>query len=459
MQSAVLSPLDVAVQHLQHAPGPPAIGENAFALAGKLLSDQSTIQAGARIIERDLGLTLRLLRMVNSAMFNHAGRTILSVTHASALIGTDMMSQLLETVPRNAIPRPARELVVLSQIAGHFSWVLMARVEPRWTEDAFIAGLFRNMGEVMVALEQPEDYQHILHLSGGTLPGLRAGCRRHLHFDFDELTAMLLNTWSLHGAPDLAARSTPEALLAQGTQSETMMALAAALGHSLTQACFRAEDKDRDSVLRACWPALARIFRVRDVHLPELCDIVFKSVEGLAKATQVSREQLRLKPWVPEAAPEARPAEAPVVAGAIAGGATIESILRSALGHGMDRAAWLPLVESGIGVPWLEGEGWPAGVSSEIDTLFPVRKPPFLLAFSQRRDVWIDCGKDDRYNNTGMVKRLLPAAFFLLPVCEGRTVKGCLYFDWSKRRDQPPETLLATLQALRDFMAANIPLS
>jgi len=100
----------------------------------------------------------RRLRIANSALFNHAERTVLSVLHASALLGTDALSELLETVPRSPIARPVCELVALSQIAGNFAWLLMRRLEPRFSDDAFIAGLLRNLGEVMIAQERPEDY-------------------------------------------------------------------------------------------------------------------------------------------------------------------------------------------------------------------------------------------------------------------------------------------------------------
>jgi hypothetical protein len=172
------SPLVVCVDHLQQTAGPAANNENAVALATKLLT-AGTLQSCARTIQQDFGLTLRLLRIANSAMFNLAGKTVISVTHATALMGTDALSQLVDSVPRHVIPRPVRDLVLLSHLSATIARNLMNRLEPRYAEEAFIAGLFRNIGEICYAQEQPEDYTKILRGSQGHLTGLRASCRTH----------------------------------------------------------------------------------------------------------------------------------------------------------------------------------------------------------------------------------------------------------------------------------------
>lgn len=447
MQDVLRSPLESCIDQMQNAAGPPAIGENAFALSGKLTSDRTTLQACGRIVQRDLGLTLRLLRIANSALFNHAGRTVLNVSHAAALLGTDAMAELLETVPRSSIPSPVRELVVLSQIAGNFAWFLAGRLEPRWCEDAFIAGLLRNLGEVMIAQERPEDYAHILAGSNGTFAGLRAASRSTLHFDFDELTMALLGAWSIRGAPALAAQSTPDALLAQSAVADGAVALAASLGHLLTLAYFRAEDRDRDHIMKSCWPALAKVFHIREPQMADLCDVTYLASEPVAMQLNVTRDQLRLRGWIPARAEQA---VAPRIVERVAhNGKGIGSILRAGLAQGMDRAAWLPFENNAIGNAELAGDGWRGAPLREL--IHP-RKPPYLLAFTQRQDVWIDFAKDDRFEASDLVRELNPAAFFLLPVCEGRTVRGCLYFDWTKPRDKTPETYLPGLASLRNAM-------
>ena len=446
------SPLVVCVDHLQQTAGPAANNENAVALATKLLT-AGTLQSCARTIQQDFGLTLRLLRIANSAMFNLSGKTVISVTHATALMGTDALSQLVDTVPRYVIPRPVRDLVLLSHLSAAIARNLMNRLEPRYAEEAFIAGLFRNIGEICYAQEQPEDYIKILRGSQGHLTGLRASCRTHAKFDFDELTAGLLQHWSLHGSPVMAAQSTPEALLIQHGNPEADVALAASLGHLITVATWRCELNEREKVMRACWPALAKQFQIREQQLPELCFSALDATHGIMNQMGIKKDELRLKEWMPPAeeipVPDAHAVRLPE-------GATMVSALQSALALGVDRVAWLPYFEPEVQL------GNSAGAWTHVETeLLPKvihpRKPTFLLAFGQRQDVWIDFSKDDRFRATPLAERLSPLVYFLLPVCEGRKVRGCLYFDWITRRDFPPETLLPALSAFRDAMAMNMP--
>lgn len=446
------SPLEITVDHLQQTAGPAANNDNVVALATKLLTD-GTLQSCARIIQQDLGLTLRLLRVANSAMFNLAGKTVLSVTHSTALMGTDALSQLVDSVPRLTLPRPVRELVLLSNLSAVIARNLMGRLEPRYTEEAFISGLFRNIGEIIYALEQPEDYTKLLRASQGQMTGLRAACRTHSKFDFDELTAGLLQHWSLHGSPVMAAQSTPEALLAQSGNPEAEIALAASLGHLISVATWRCDLHEREKILRACWPSLAKQFQIREQQLPELCFSALDAVHGLMNQMGIKKDELRLKEWMPP------PEEVPVPdahAVRLPEGATLDSALQMALALGIDRVAWLPYIEPDIQLGEYAG-GWTLAEAELLPKVIHPRKPPFLLAFGQRQDVWIDFAKDDRFRATPLAERISPLVYFLLPVCEGRKVRGCLYFDWITRRDFSPETLLPALSAFRDAMATNMP--
>jgi HD-like signal output (HDOD) protein len=441
------------VEHLQQTAGPAAINENVVALAAKLLTDRSTLQACARIVLSDLGLTLRFLRIANSAMFNPGGKTVMNVTHAAALLGTDAMSQIIDTVPRNPMARPARELAVLSQITAVMARSLMGRIEPRFSEEAFIAGMFRNVGELSFAIEMPEEYQKVLAGSHANMVGLKASCLMQCHFDFDELAAELLHYWALYGAPVLAAHSTPEALFAQHGNPEADIALTASLAHWITVAYLRCEAAEREKMMRPCWPALTKLFQMREAQVESLCRACVDANAGLMERVQVTREGFRLKEWVPVAPEVLTVADAAAI---LPPGSSTKGLLETAISRGVDRAAWLPYHDPVVTLGSVAGDNWPQDGPSELPQLVNPRKPPYLLAFGQRQDVWIDFAKDNRFKESPLALTMKPAAFFLLPVVEGRRVRGCLYFDWAAKRDVAPETVMPALIALRDFMATNM---
>jgi hypothetical protein len=423
------------------------------ALAAKLLTDRSTLQACARIVLSDLGLTLRFLRIANSAMFNASGKTVMNVTHAAALLGTDAMTQIIDTVPRNLMDRPARELAVLSQITAVMARSLMGRMEPRFAEEAFIAGMFRNVGELNYAIDMPESYQQVLAGSHGNMVGLKASCLMHSHFDFDELAAELLECWSLHGAPVLAAHSTPEALFAQHGNPEADIALTASLAHTIAVAYLRCETAEREKMMRPCWPALSKVFQMREAQVESFCRGCVEASADLMERMAVTREGFRLKDWVPVVPETLTVANAAAI---LPPGSSTKGLLETAISRGVDRAAWLPYHDPVVSLGSVAGDHWPQDGPADLPQLVNPRKPPYLLAFGHRQDVWIDFAKDNRFKESPLALAMKPAAFFLLPVVEGRRVRGCLYFDWASKRDVAPETVMPALTALRDFMATNM---
>jgi hypothetical protein len=131
-------------------------------------------------------------------------------------------------------------------------------------------------------------------------------------------------------------------------------------------------------------------------------------------------------------------------------------MLQAALAMGVDRIAWLPYNEPDITLASSAGT-WLHGEAELLPELLHPRKPPFLLAFGQRQDVWIDFSRDDRFRTSPLAARLHPTVYFLLPVIEGRKVRGCLYFDWHTRREFPPESILPALVSFRDYITSNMP--
>jgi len=456
MQASELqrTPLAICVDQLQQAAGPAVARENAVALSAKLLTENSTLQSCARIIRRDYGLALRVLRIANSAMFNHIGSTVMSVTHAAALMGTDALSQIVDGVPRHALPHPARELVCLSHLTASLARSLINRIEPRYAEEAYITGMFRNIGEICFALELADDYHRILAASQGQIAGLRAACRTRTKFDFDELSAGLLHVWAMHGAPILAAQSTPDALLAQQGNYEADVALAASVAHGVITSVFRCDTQERDKAMRPCTAALARRFHLTEMQVHELCFSALNNNFAIMQQMGLSKDKLRLRDWMPTQEP-AEVIATPKID--IPLGATIGSVLEAAIGKGMDRAAWLTYEDPSAVVRNVAGTGWPDKAVEKLPSLLHPHKPPYLLAFAQRQDVWIDFAKDDRFRDSPLATILRPHVFYLLPVLDRRKVRGCLYFDWASRRDIAPETLLPILRTLRDYVAMNMP--
>ena len=99
-----------------------------------------------RLILKDLGLTSQILRLANSAVYNHSGRQIMSVAHAITMLGWNKVRSMVSTVryiEHFANRSPClRELLLLSVLtAVHGRDVAEAIGYPR-PEEAYICACF-----------------------------------------------------------------------------------------------------------------------------------------------------------------------------------------------------------------------------------------------------------------------------------------------------------------------------
>ena len=194
--------LDACVQRISHEEGVPPFCEHANEVILRTLDlDWGTSSALARIILKDLGLTSQILRVANSALYNHSGRPILSVPHSITMLGWDMLRSLVSAVRyvdhfANRSPS-LRELMLLSLLSAvHSRDIAVAIGHPR-PEEAHICGLFRNLGEVLVGCHSPNEHATIILTMHEEHVSDRVACLRVLGFTWEEVGFRVAAGWNL----------------------------------------------------------------------------------------------------------------------------------------------------------------------------------------------------------------------------------------------------------------------
>jgi putative nucleotidyltransferase with HDIG domain len=114
----------------------------------------------ARIIERDMGMSAKILQLVNSAFFG-LGRRITRIEDAVAYLGIEMMEQLVgANVFRPQLRREGDYLEAFhrhSLLTAGIAAAIMAD-DRRLAADAWAAGLLHDIGKVVLASALPEYY-------------------------------------------------------------------------------------------------------------------------------------------------------------------------------------------------------------------------------------------------------------------------------------------------------------
>jgi hypothetical protein len=192
-------------------------------------SDHTSAQKLAALVMEDYALTFKLLRMANSFHYNRSNRAIESISHAIVVLGMQTVLKLasmltyLEYFERHT--GELRHLMVRSMLSAHTAAVTADFRRFPQREEAYLAGMFQNLGEVLVAHHSPLRRAAVRALTDEGWPGDEAAVHE-LGFTYDRLAASVGGYWKL--SPYLLSLWSPEAAPMEVTAF-------ARFGHDLAQ--------------------------------------------------------------------------------------------------------------------------------------------------------------------------------------------------------------------------------
>ena len=178
--------------------------ETRYRALQRLLDDPEASMSGvAGLVERDIGMTAKLLKLTNSAFFG-LRRSVSSVREALQVLGVDTVKALLLmegflNQVRLGLPRG----IDLSQVEeGSFAVAGMARKvaqseAPALSDGAFTAGLLHLSGLLVAARAQPQAYSDILLRMEHESRSLDELELEVLGVDHAQVGAYLLGLWGL----------------------------------------------------------------------------------------------------------------------------------------------------------------------------------------------------------------------------------------------------------------------
>ncbi len=192
-------------------------------------SDHTSAQKLAALVLEDYALTFKLLRMANSFHYNRSNKPIESISHAIVVLGMRTVLKLastltyLEYFERHA--GELRQLMVRSMLSAHVAAVTADLRRFPQREEAYLAGMFQNLGEVLVAHHSPLRRAAIRALVDEGLAQDEAAVRE-IGFTYDRLAAAVGGRWKL--SPYLMS-------LWDSTATPMEVTAFARFGHDLTQ--------------------------------------------------------------------------------------------------------------------------------------------------------------------------------------------------------------------------------
>jgi HD-like signal output (HDOD) protein/ActR/RegA family two-component response regulator len=219
-------------------------------------SPDTSAEAVGQIISRDIGMTAKILQLVNSAAFG-LHRPVLTPTQAVIYLGLDTMKNLALTAQIFASFEPVRlGTFSLPRLWNHSTGVAALvcriaeteRLDPRQFNEMCLAGLLHDVGQLIFAANFNDEYDRVLEAVHSGEQPLEAIEHATFGATHARVGAYLLGMWGLPNAivEALAYHHTPAVCPTQTFSALTAVHVADAWEHALHPEPGRAAAIDRD---------------------------------------------------------------------------------------------------------------------------------------------------------------------------------------------------------------------
>jgi serine/threonine protein kinase len=158
--------LDFLLRRMRHKSDFPAMSDSVARIQRVASSEHESLGSLSNEILKDVALTNKLLRMVNTAHFTHAGGgSISTVSRAIALVGfagirnMALSLVLLEHMHDKGHANQLKEEFLRSLMAGSVASELCP--VDRESEEAFIGAMFQNLGRLLTEFYFPEEARQV----------------------------------------------------------------------------------------------------------------------------------------------------------------------------------------------------------------------------------------------------------------------------------------------------------
>lgn len=199
-----LNPRDAFLQKLDKEIDLPAMGSAVARVVQMASSDDQAVQDLTYFVLSDVGLTQKILRLANTVKYRTvAGGQITTISRAIFLLGfetvkttalTMLLVERLSSLQHSHAVNAELKRAMYASVLGRE----MARRSKRpGAEEAAIAALFGNVGQIMVAAYQYSSYERICELVKSEKMSEEKAAIEVLGFSYGSLSQSILRSWNI----------------------------------------------------------------------------------------------------------------------------------------------------------------------------------------------------------------------------------------------------------------------
>ena len=285
--------LDFLLRRMRQKKDFPALSDAVVRIQGMVTSETESVGSVTTEILKDVALTNKLLRLVNSAHYAR-GSSIGTVSRAVSLVGfTGIRNMalslvLLEHMQDKAHANVLKEEFLRSLLAGTIAGELCAEV--RGSEEAFIGAMFHNLGRLLAAFYFPEEAHAVRGLVASTRQPVSEATAavRVLGLSFEELGMGVAKSWGLPEGLQRCMRKPigdPPARASTDTgERQRWMALAA---NGIADVMLRADPKEAAAQLTQVTTHYAKVLGLSPAAVQLATGVANKKLIEMAAAMDI----------------------------------------------------------------------------------------------------------------------------------------------------------------------------
>jgi HD-like signal output (HDOD) protein len=232
--------VDFLLRRMQRSRDFPALSETVRTLNSLTAADEKSTEHLASVIVRDFALTNKILKVVNSAYYAGFAGKVGTISRAMVVLGIQPIRALaaslilFEQLAGESNADRVRALIGKSMFSALLARELAEDAGLAQGEEAFLAAMFHNLGELLVAFYLPEEDEAISSECANQGVSRAQAQLKVLGVDFQHLGIAIGRTWNFPHAITYSMKGSRRGKLEKPASEEDILRQLAGLAHDVT---------------------------------------------------------------------------------------------------------------------------------------------------------------------------------------------------------------------------------
>ena len=247
--------LDYVLRRMRFKSDFPVLSATIASVNEVVSSENEPVSALADSVLKDVALTNKILRMVNTVTYSSYGGSVGTISRAVSILGFQKVRgaalslMLFDHLQNKAQAVDLKDLVTASYFAGVLSRELAAQLHLRNAEEVFICAMFHRLGKLLATFYLHEEASDIARLADAENLNEDQAAHEVLGMTYTELGTGIAKKWNM---PEQIVQSIPPAsdsLVAAARTDRHKLAALAGMSNLLCDAVKQGDSAVRDKML------------------------------------------------------------------------------------------------------------------------------------------------------------------------------------------------------------------